>query len=289
MSDKKLKRCYFVHDNFDRPFKVCDYNDHTVSIFLNQLGSGIEDEIFDREIQTYTDDNESEMWKFWKSFSYQKIWIPKYVDPDIEDKKWGLGNSILIETTKNKYIYIGAQVLEFSTKTPIIEYQSPIENDDDSTPYAKTKDSYIIFAPKNHYRSKVKLQLKEIDIGNEYKNNTNPYPKYYQTKRKIRNTGSPFEGRNIKSVKILHIQPSNSGTGKSKINSGVRKYVRPKITSRSTKAKRTSRSTKAKKTTRSTKAKKTTRSIKAKRTSRSPKAKKTSRSAKAKKTTRSRK
>ena len=294
MSDRKLKKCYFVHDNGGKPFKVCNYNDNSISVFINQheLKIGDYDEEIDRvENKTFTTDRESEVWKLWKSFSYQKIWIPKYTDQYITDKKSGLGNSILIEIADNKYIYIGHKILEFSTKIPILDYQSPIGNSDSPYPYARTSDSYIVFLPSNRSKSKVQIELDEMETTD--KTSVDPYQKYYEKGTILRNSGPKFAGKNIKSMKILHVRladiphPRREGEKAARRIKAKYKTVRDSD-NRSTRAKKTSRSNQTKKTTRSTRAKKTTRSTRAKKTTRSTKAKKTSRSTKAKKTSRSR-
>ena len=283
MSNKKLKRCYFIHDNGSRPFKVCDYDNNSISIFINQLepGKDVDNPVYEKEINTFTNDSETDIFKFWKSFSYNKIWIPKYTDQYIKNKNFALGNSILIETTKNKYIYVGFKILEFSIKVPIVDFQSPITGTDVPYPYAKTDDSYIIFLPLG--KGKVQIEIEEMDMIDSDKKNSNPYGRYYALKPSTTNN-SKFKGKNLKSVKVLYSTLPDV-TLKRRKATGSAKAQR---TNRSTKAQRTNRSTKAKRTSRSTKAKRTSRSTKAKRTNRSTKTKRTSRSTKAKRTNRSR-
>lgn len=278
MSNKKLKRCYFIHDNGGKPFKVCNYSNDTLSIFINKLRTEDDHSEYRNETKIYNNDEETDVYKLWKSFYYHKIWIPKDTGRNAAaNSKSGVGNSILIQTANNKYIFIGSKILEFTTKIPIVDFQSPIGNSDVPYPYARTNDSYILFAPSGYTEHKEKLKIEEMEINDENKNISNPYDKYYEKTYPAANN-SKFGGKNIKSAKVLHERLFD-------------------IFLRNNKAKKTTRSTKAKRTTRSnrsTQAKKTTRSnrsTKAKRTSRPTKAKRTTRSnrsTKAKRTTRSR-
>ena len=46
------------------------------------------------------------------------------------------GNSILLQTENNKYVFIGRQVIEFESLAPIINFVSPVGNSDVPYPYA---------------------------------------------------------------------------------------------------------------------------------------------------------
>lgn len=64
------------------------------------------------------------------------------------------GNSILVETKKLTYTYIGESIFEFKTHDPIIDYISPVGNNDVPYPYAIGEDNiylmlYNKYIPRN--------------------------------------------------------------------------------------------------------------------------------------------
>ena len=78
-----------------------------------------------------------------------------------------MGNSILIKERKGKYIYIGERIASFQLQDDdIVEYLSPIGNNDVPYPYAKgIKYTY--------------LMIEKIKIPNEKLHNSDPYRQYY--------------------------------------------------------------------------------------------------------------
>ena len=286
MSNKKLKRCYFTHYKEERPFKICDYSDNTISVFENKYKykwgtKKLPLKKYYEEIASHHTDQESNVWKFWESFTYQNIWIPE--DPRHNEYAGeGLGNSVLIEIEPNKYIFIGYIILAFSLKTSIIDFQSPIIGNDVPYPYAKIKNSYLIFLTVNNPKSKTRILLDEMKISDVDKNALDPYETYYNMNENPPvNDESNYRGKNIVWVEMIHLGLPPVGNRRARRSVGSKKPSRPKRirgTNYVSKEKRTAKSTKAKRTIRSSKLKKTSRSTKAKKTSRSTRAKKTSRS-----------
>lgn len=127
MELKKLIRCYTIHSKTS-PFKVCNYSNETISIFINQFHSNDEE----------SNDSESDYQKFWRSFPYDNIWIAKEKNQSY---------TILINTeTKNKqhyYVLITDRIIMFALKVCIIGLKTNCKNG----LCAYTEDSFITFHP----------------------------------------------------------------------------------------------------------------------------------------------
>jgi hypothetical protein len=100
---------------------------------------------------------------------YQKVWIG---EQDGKSKKY-VGNTILFQLSKNTYMYVGDNVIEFHTKTPVQHFSSIMQSNGPN-PYAITKDDVYLFGylyvvlPKKEF---TKDQLQD------------PWKAYYQNKR----------------------------------------------------------------------------------------------------------
>jgi hypothetical protein len=55
-----------------------------------------------------------------------------------------MGNSILLHITGTRYIFIGIYIYEFESPEPIIEYVSPIGNNDVPYPFAKSANETFL-------------------------------------------------------------------------------------------------------------------------------------------------
>jgi len=129
---KKKGKIYFIHDNGGRPFQVVILG-NKVSVYEQENWRDQYD-----TIQDYT--------KLIKTFSnVKKIFIGK-------DTKLGSkfdGNSILLQLSKNKYVYIGSWIYEFVTKDDhIVAYYSQVGNSDVPYPVALgEKNVYFMLDP----------------------------------------------------------------------------------------------------------------------------------------------
>ncbi len=128
------KKTYITHDNGGRPFKV--------EVSLNKID--IYKAKYNDDYKTTTYD---ELIKSIKSF--QKVFIGKNTDifwcADKKKINDYLGNSILVQLSKYKYIYIGASIFEFTTKDEIIRYESPMGPNDVPYPYGVSeKYTYLM-------------------------------------------------------------------------------------------------------------------------------------------------
>lgn len=65
------------------------------------------------------------------------------------------GNSILIELSDRKYMYIGGQIYTFKTQEKIADYRSPMGNSDVPYPFAISKNYYYIMLDGVYYEKKL--------------------------------------------------------------------------------------------------------------------------------------
>jgi len=130
---KKKGKTYFIHDNGGRPFQVV-ISGKKVSVYEQSNWKDWEDETG----KDYT--------KLIKTFSkVKKIFIGK-------DRKLGRkfdGNSILLQLSKDKYVYIGSWIYEFIAKDDrIVAYYSQVGNSDVPYPVALgEKNVYFMLEP----------------------------------------------------------------------------------------------------------------------------------------------
>ena len=93
-----------------------------------------------------------------------------------EDKKTknSYGNTILINTKDNEYIYICATIVKFTTKDKITKYFSPIGNNSVAYPYAidKKGKTYLIYNEKKNESIVPVLEGKYKDAWGDYYGHT---------------------------------------------------------------------------------------------------------------------
>lgn len=128
---------YKIHDNGGRPFLVY-MNKKNVSIYTNP----------DKKYYVLWDDNAKEWTYIDHIASYKplKIWVGKSPETSVTKFSGGYGkefdgNSILLKIKKDKYVYIGSEIYEFSTTEDINEYISPVGNNDVPYPVAIGKEN----------------------------------------------------------------------------------------------------------------------------------------------------
>ena len=84
-----------------------------------------------------------------KSGTCLKYWIGKSPKNKMTERSGGYGknfdgNTILIHLSKFKYMQIGSIVCEFTLREPVLEYISPVGNDDVPYPYAVLEDGFLL-------------------------------------------------------------------------------------------------------------------------------------------------
>lgn len=129
---------YEIHDNGARPFCVLDYpSKKKVEVYLNDWVDG------DNNTRTYVRGK-----KIFET-SYKTIFIGDNDLPGYQadlPKGTAKGNSILVNVSDSKYIYIGDSIYSFETrdKEKIVKYYSPVGNSDVPYPYA-VGENYTYF------------------------------------------------------------------------------------------------------------------------------------------------
>jgi len=112
------KISYEIHDNGGRPFIV----------YLNDTYADIYVQIYDYSTNKHTPDRNI----------IHTMYIKSYIGGnDYLDNKENVGNSIILQIEENKYMYIGSEIytFELSNDDEIIQYYSPVGNNDVPYPY----------------------------------------------------------------------------------------------------------------------------------------------------------
>jgi hypothetical protein len=105
------------------------------TVFIAYVKPGSKIEVY---TNLYREDRELEPDKKVLDVSYSKLFLGDNLlnDPYYGKKGKLIGNSLLIQTGKNKYVYVGSEIYSFETKEDIKEYYSPIGNSFVPYPYA---------------------------------------------------------------------------------------------------------------------------------------------------------
>jgi len=136
---EKPKHIYEIVDNGSTPFVVFDYGGHV--------------EVYNQHYHEETD-TEKIQGRIIES-KYKKIFVGdnELNDPTYLEKRSGRGNTILLQTGKDDYIYIGDGIRSFKTKDgDVIEkYYSPVGNSAVPYPYA-VGQKYVYLMLDNEYQ-----------------------------------------------------------------------------------------------------------------------------------------
>jgi hypothetical protein len=138
---KKNMKTYFTHDNGGRPFLI--YIGKTI-VNIYKFDSDNFSVNYDMTDEQF----EYGFTKLVAKYKPLKIFIGKsekcpQTDYSGAYGKYYDGNSILLKIKKNRYVYIGSTIDEFDTNDTIIEYFSPVGNN--NVPYP------VAFGKKNVY------------------------------------------------------------------------------------------------------------------------------------------
>jgi hypothetical protein len=150
---------YFTHDNGGRPFKVVidntNINVYNQSELLLELSTNNTNDIFIGKSPL------NEMTEFSGGYG-----------PNFD------GNSILIKKDeKNEYLFIGNRIFTFTSLYPIIEFVSPVGNNDVPYPYAiDEKGNYYIL---NENIIVINKEEKEEEKKEEKEKKEDIYQYYY--------------------------------------------------------------------------------------------------------------
>jgi hypothetical protein len=138
---------YDIHDNGSNPYRVF-VDGSKVSIYKDTNTD------FDKE-PTYT--------KLIKELTVKEVFVPKH------GGAFGLGNSILLHVSGNKYMHIGVEIYEFTMEDEVDTYYSLIGNSD--VPYPVLLGTkYVYFMLDHAYlpRELFKMPMKAADWEDAY-------------------------------------------------------------------------------------------------------------------------
>jgi hypothetical protein len=142
-SVKPIGKKYYIHDNGGRPFEVIVKN---------------------KDVHIYKQDSNRNIWNNSKitypflvnNYKIINIWIGKskgkYNFTDhlpIHDKMF-VGNSILLQININRYVYIGSEIFEMTLNDQVIDYYSPVGNNDVPYPSILTKTKIYFLLTKKY-------------------------------------------------------------------------------------------------------------------------------------------
>jgi hypothetical protein len=155
---------YYIHNNGGRPYMV--HVDKDVEVYEN----------------TY--ENDDDKYKLLKTYVPINVFIGKK-SPAIRngsyDGTYGIGNSILLQLTKNTYLYIGHEIIKFNVPNgDVIEsYYSDIGNSDVPYPYA-VGEKYIyimldmVCIPVSFFDMKKDIYLQYYEVNTFSKHKLSP-------------------------------------------------------------------------------------------------------------------
>ena len=177
----KPKHIYEINDNASFPFVVFDYGGR-VDIYNNHFNETT---------------NMCELKDKLMDVKYEQIFIG---DNYFNDQYWifkrgiAKGNTILLQTSKDKYLFIGKGILSFSTKDGDIirKFYSPIGGNYDSFPYA-VGDKYVYFLNDKKYAPISEFDIKKDFIKQYYCYET-ACKKYKTFALSMKTTYAPFYG-----------------------------------------------------------------------------------------------
>jgi hypothetical protein len=148
-----MSEIYYIHNNGARPFKVV-IEGNNVKVF----------KIYESE---YLYKSEPEL-----DISVEQIFVPEKEDDDT-------GNTILLKTGVNQYIFIGCDISSFSSLDEIVRYESPIMGSDVPYPYAIDKSNNIYLLIEKVIMTNIHELYPHIsDILHSHK--FDPYKFYYR-------------------------------------------------------------------------------------------------------------
>lgn len=148
-------RVYNTHDNGGRPYRVIA-NNRGIQIKVESCSDDVDDEVFEDYMKI------TKFRGYWSGF-----------DSEFCCGYEAHGNSILIQLTKHKYMSIGFGIYTFESSEEIIDYVSPIGNNDVPYPVAYSKNR-VYFMLDRQYINKLDLEYEATVFNAE-----NLYSEFY--------------------------------------------------------------------------------------------------------------
>ena len=183
-------KTYYTHDNGGRPFKVV-VEDKKVYVYKYKK--------YDETTNSFLYSEKPIKYEKKNYFKCKNIFIGKSPKNKSTILSGGYGakftgNSILLQITQNKYVFIGDKIFSFTSKSEIKKFVSPVGNSDVPYPYAVDADG-------RYY-----LMIEDViidKITNIKKYDNDPYEFYYENED-LTNIQNPTES-NILNIKEFYI------------------------------------------------------------------------------------
>ena len=152
---------YMIHDNGGRPFK-CVIDRNSISIYKQKQRDSNNENTYEEKPSLI--------------FHPERIMIGRSPLNSMTKFSGGHGpefdgNTILLDMGSNEYIYIGSEIWSFDAEEKIIDYISPVGNNDVPYPYAidTARNIYLItFDVMIVYRDDVAEKMKQYDDPTDY-------------------------------------------------------------------------------------------------------------------------
>jgi len=179
-ANEKHKK-YLIHDNGGIPF-TCYVSPNVVLIYLTEINDKLKKPTIGELIFVFSKyknifigrNKQNKLLHFGKKISNLDSEC-KTAYLDILSKKFEEGNSILIEIDTNKYVFVSSVIQTFKTKEKIINYFSPIGNNDVPYVYALSDKYTYLLSEMSCIENINRTSMNPYDqlYGWCYKKNTN--------------------------------------------------------------------------------------------------------------------
>ena len=147
---------YLTHDNGGRAFRIVHTSDQ-FEAFACHFNAVLDECLFNKRVV--------------KATNYVRL----FVGEDTDGSAFGKGNSVLLQLSDHKYMFIGESIFTFESKDAIHTFKSPIGNSDVPYPYAIGANTTYLMA-------------EQVVVSNEHllyaKPGSDPYDEYYDSRRK---------------------------------------------------------------------------------------------------------
>jgi hypothetical protein len=172
------KHIYEINDNAACPFVVVDYGGGRASIYNNRFN----------EVT-----NRGELKDKLMDVKYEQLFLGEKNDPYW--RAFERGNTILMQTGKGKYLFVGKGILSFSAMKgdTIRRFYSPIGGNYDSFPHA-VGDKYVYLLNEKKYAPISEFDATEDVMRQYYCYDTNECKKYKTSVLPMKTIYKPFYG-----------------------------------------------------------------------------------------------
>ena len=174
----KPKHIYEINDNAASPFVVFDYGGGRASIYNNRFN----------ELTNRGELNDKLM-----DVKYEQLFLGEKNDPYW--RAFERGNTILMQTGKGKYLFVGKGILSFSCKNgdTIRRFYSPMGGNYDSFPHA-VGDKYVYLLNEKRYAPISEFDMTKDVMRQYYCYETSECKKYKTSALPMKTLYKPFYG-----------------------------------------------------------------------------------------------